>query len=73
MGQANEVYDGAGQQFSVSNRDVLTNALYPFQRWSTLKSNPPFVGGHGGFLYDSVGNADMLSTHLIASFQGSSR
>ena len=48
------------------------NAQSPNKWWSTIKSAvfglssslPPFVGGCGGLLSESVGKADLLSDHF---------
>ena len=48
------------------------NAQSPHKWWSTLKSPvfglssslPPLVGGGGGLVCESVGNADLLSDHF---------
>ena len=68
----NESYSEAKSQFSVRNRDVLMNAQSPHKCWSTLKSVvlgfssslPPFVGGGGRLVCESVGEADLLSDHF---------
>ena len=62
------------RQFSVRNRDVLMNAQCPHKWWSTLKSAvfgsssdsslPSLIGAGGGLVCESVGKADMLSTHF---------
>ena len=70
--RANEIYSEAMRQFSVRNMDALMNAQSPHKWWSTLKSAvfglssslPPLVGGGGGLVCESVGNADLLSDHF---------
>ena len=49
------------------------NAQCPHKWWSTQKSAvgsssdsslPPFIGGDGGLVCESVGKAEMLSAHF---------
>ena len=55
------------------------NVQSPHKWWSTLKSAmfslssslPPLVGVGGGLVCESVGKADLLSVHLVASSPGS--
>ena len=68
----NETCSVVKHQFSARNRDVLINAKSPHKLWSTLKSAvfglssslPPLVGGGGGLVCQSVGEADLLSDHF---------
>ena len=70
--RVNGTYSEAKHQFSVRSRDVLMNAQSPHQWWSTLKSAmfglnsslPPYVGGGGRLMCESVGKADLLSDHF---------
>ena len=70
--RANKTYSEAKRQFSAINRDVLMNAQSPHKWWSTLKSAvfslssslPLLVGGGGGPVCESVGNADVLPDHF---------
>ena len=72
--RTNGTYSEASRQISGINRDVLMNAQSSHKCWSTLKcavfglssSLPPFVGGCGGLVCESVGKAD-LSIILTAS------
>ena len=70
--RANEIYSEAKRQFIVRNGNVLMNAQSLHKWWSTLKcavcgfnsSLPPFVGGVGGLVCESVGKADLMSDHF---------
>ena len=70
--RANETYSEAKRQFSVRNRDVLTNVQSLHKWWSTLKSAvfglssslPSLVREGGGLVCESVGKGDLLSDHF---------
>ena len=70
--RANETYSEVKRQFSDKNRDVLMNVQSLHKRWSTLNcavfrsssSLQPIVSEDGGLMYESVGNADLLSDHF---------
>ena len=70
--RANVTYSETKLLFSVRNRDVISKAQSPHTWWSTLKSAvfgvssslPPLVGGGGGLVCGSVGNADLLSDNF---------
>ena len=70
--RANETYSEAKCEFSARNRDVLKNAQSPHKWWSTLQSAvfglssslPLLVGGGGGLVCKSVGEAHLLRYHF---------
>ena len=67
---ANETYSYAKRQFSVRNRDVLTNVKSLHKWWSTSavfcssSSLPLHVGEGGGLVFESVCKAELLSDHF---------
>ena len=70
--RANETYSVAKHLFSDRYRDVLMNVHSIHKLWSTLKSAvfgsssslPPSISEGGGLVWESVGNADLLSDHF---------
>ena len=70
--RANETYWKAKRQFSDRNRDVIMNVQSPQKWWSNLRSAlfdsssplPPFAGGGGELVCESVVKTDLLSYHF---------